>query len=413
MKREGVIKALTFTGFPDGRFIFAAPTQQQAKDIFWDDLKAMVPDWALLGGDRKTAIQESSPQTIKLANGARIIVAGLDRPQRIEGSPIDWILLDEFADMKPMTFDESILPAISTLGRPGQVRFSGKPRGRNHYYELYQRLRLGELSDEDWAYHHWTSAELLPASQIAKLKRSMDPISFEQEIMASFVNFTGRAYYTYDDDINVFEIDYVPGEDLVFALDFNQSPGTATVMQEVNAPPALRAHARKKGITIPERITNILDEVYIPRGSNSRMVAQRLAEDWGPHKGEVHLYGDPAGGAKTSSSVHGSDWELVTEVLSPVYGDRLAEMWPRSHPPVRARINAVNTRIRTAGDEVSLFVSPRCRYTRTDFEGVVLKEGTGEIEKDKDGKLTHLSDGVGYYIAERWPIGGRGESFQV
>jgi hypothetical protein len=46
-----------------------------------------------------------------------------------------------------------------------------------------------------------------------------------------------------------------------------------------------------------------------------------------------------------------------------------------------------------------------CPYLIKDFEGVRLLEGgSGEIDKHFDPKLTHPTDGLGYYIEKKWPI---------
>ena len=58
----------------------AAPTHQQARDIFWEDMKALVPVQFV------RAVRESD-LTIHLVNGSHIRVAGLDKPQRVEGRP--------------------------------------------------------------------------------------------------------------------------------------------------------------------------------------------------------------------------------------------------------------------------------------------------------------------------------------
>jgi hypothetical protein len=40
-----------------------------------------------------------------------------------------------------------------------------------------------------------------------------------------------------------------------------------------------------------------------------------------------------------------------------------------------------------------------------DFEGVrLLKGGSGEIDKKADPALTHLTDGIGYYVEAEFPI---------
>ena len=81
-RRRGVAKAIGPQAYPDAHYVFGAPTHQQAKRIFWRDIKRMVPRWALVGADPRTAISETD-LTIRFASGAEIIVFGMDRPERI------------------------------------------------------------------------------------------------------------------------------------------------------------------------------------------------------------------------------------------------------------------------------------------------------------------------------------------
>ena len=48
---------------------------------------------------------------ISLKNGAQIWVVGLDRPERIEGSPWDGGVLDEYGNMRANAWPEHIRPA--------------------------------------------------------------------------------------------------------------------------------------------------------------------------------------------------------------------------------------------------------------------------------------------------------------
>jgi hypothetical protein len=42
-----------------------------------------------------------------------------------------------------------------------------------------------------------------------------------------------------------------------------------------------------------------------------------------------------------------------------------------------------------------------------DFEGATLLDGgPGEIDKNNNEALTHLTDALGYYVHERHPLGG-------
>ena len=64
-----------------GPYFAAAPTHDQAKKIFWDDLKA----FSLCAMHPRRPSE--SERIIYLPNGSEIHVIGLDKPQRIEGVP--------------------------------------------------------------------------------------------------------------------------------------------------------------------------------------------------------------------------------------------------------------------------------------------------------------------------------------
>jgi hypothetical protein len=71
---------------------------------------------------------------------------------------------------------------------------------------------------------------------------------------------------------------------------------------------------------------------------------------------------------------------------------------PTKNPPVRERVGLVNARLRSADDTVRLVVDPKCKELTLDFESVSYKADTGEIDKDRDGARTHLSDALGYLL---------------
>ena len=88
-------------------------------------------------------------------------------------------------------------------------------------------------------------------------------------------------------------------------------------------------------------------------------------------------------------------------------------------PAVVARLNAVNARLKNAAGELRLLLEPDAApQTVRDFELVQLKDGAHHVEIDKPstepGKLrTHLSDALGYCIAEMHPVRERGSMHLV
>jgi len=399
-KRFLVLQAIAFFAHPDGWFICAAPTRQQAKDIFWGDLKRMVPNWALLTGKRSTSINESELK-IFLFNGATIQVVGMDQPMRVEGHPIDGAVVDEYGNMKEAAWSEHLRPALSTVGREGWAWLIGVPEGRNHYYKRATHA-MADATGE-WSYHHWLSREVLNEAEIRSAMRDLDRLTFEQEYEGSFLNFTGRAYYDFERSIHALPqhgLDYDPRADLVFCFDFNRAPGVAVVCQEQD-------YQGRDG-RFADQVTGVIGEVWIPKNSNTVKVCRRLAKDWGDHQGRVLCYGDATGGAKKSSSVDGSDWDLVEQTLRLTFGDALAYRYRKANPAERARVNCVNSRIMTADGTCALAVDPAAApHTVDDLEGTVLVEGgSGELDKDPDDDLTHLSDALGYYMHEEFHISG-------
>lgn len=380
-KRNLVMRAVLGSEFKGARYAALAPTHDQARRIFWDDLKAMVPDFLLAGRPHDTKM------LMKLINGSEINVIGLDKPERIEGSPWDGIVIDEIANTKPGGWEANIRPALSD--RRGWAWLIGVPEGMNHYYELAEMAKY----TAGWDLFHWLSADILPPEEIAAARATMDELTFRQEYEASFVTFQGLVYYPFTSEDNVMPCRhrYNPDAPLYLALDFNVEPGTATVIQEY------------------DHMTHVIGEIHIPRDSNTPRVCRKFIEVWGKHKSGVHVYGDATGGARGTAKVHGSDWDLVKAELRRAFPGRVTLHVPRSNPRERVRVNAVNARICAADGTRRLFVDPCCKRTIKDFRSVkVLAGSAGEIDKRSDSSISHLTDGLGYYIERRFPLRARG-----
>lgn len=391
-KRRHVRKALSFTAFPDGWFVFAAPTHLQAKRIFWNDIKAFTPKDLIVGKPSESEL------AIKLWNGATMQVMGMDQPSRIEGPPLDDILLDEFGNMKKEVWTEHIRPALSTPDRLGTADFIGVPEGRNHYYELWldaQANRTGQ-----WGAWHWLSEEILDSEEIAIAKSELDERTYKQEYEGSFESFEGVVYYAFSRDNVVERLPYDPDEDLHLCFDFNISPGTATAIQE-HAPSKISKLNTKQKLTA--LLTCIIDEIYLAKNSNTILICRNVVDRFGKHKGQVFLHGDATGGAGGSAKVMGSDWDLIEKTLRPVFGDRLRNRVPSENPRERVRINAVNSRTKSTDETIGLLVDPKCRQTIKDFEGTP-SDGAGGINKKIAPTLSHLTDGIGYFIHYKYPI---------
>jgi len=403
-KRDGIQKALVSTQ-ADGWTVFAAPTRDQAHRIFWEDLKAMVPRRFM----RKTPNETSL--TIKLLTGYELQVLGMDRPERIEGRPVDSGYFDEVDNMKVDALERNILPALATPGRPGSAWFFGVPEGRGLLWKLAKRGQ--DPSKSDWDYFHWISDTVLSAEELRPFRETMDPRAYEREFGATFHNFEDRAYYPFDWNVHAIErLEYDPALPLVFCFDFNVSPGIAVICQEQ----AYRGARRDVAPTF----TAVLAEVWIEQDSNTEKVCERLIADWKNHAGPIFLYGDATGGAKGSSRVQGSDWDLIAGrdgALRRYFGDRVRSRVQSSNPRQKVRINAMNRRLLTADGLAHMLIdATRAPHVCDDLDGVTILAGSdGEIDKAscERAMLTHVSDALGYYMHSAFPVTGRASIYRI
>ena len=159
-----------------GHVFYVAPTQGQARDIMWQTLLDL--GHPVISGSHINNLQ------IKLVNGATISLKGADRPETMRGVSLKFLVLDEYADMKPDVFEQILRPALAD--QKGCAMFIGTPMGRNHFYDLYKYADLDD--DPTYKAWHFTSYDnpLLDPDEIDIAKRSMSSYAFRQEFMASF-----------------------------------------------------------------------------------------------------------------------------------------------------------------------------------------------------------------------------------
>lgn len=161
---------------------YVAPTFNQAKDILWKLIKE-------LGKDVIESTLENTG-VIRLINGREIHLKGSDRPDTLRGVGLSYVVMDEYASMKPEVWEQIIRPTLSDV--EGGALFIGTPAGKNHFYKLFQEAASPRFSDE-WLAYTFKSVDnpFLNPKEIKAAKRSMSKASFKQEFEASFSTIGG------------------------------------------------------------------------------------------------------------------------------------------------------------------------------------------------------------------------------
>lgn len=159
-----------------GHVFYVAPTQGQARDIMWSTLLEL--------GHNVIKSSHINNLQITLVNGTVISLKGADRPETMRGVSLKFLVMDEYADMKPSVWEQILRPALAD--QKGAAMFIGTPMGRNHFYDLYQYGAMGD--DDTYKAWHFTSYDnpLLDPEEINVAKKSMSSYAFRQEFLASF-----------------------------------------------------------------------------------------------------------------------------------------------------------------------------------------------------------------------------------
>ena len=350
-----------YARFPNQKVWYVSPSYRQSKNICWTMLKDQIikHKWAKKIND--------SDLSIILKNNSLIQLKGADNEQSLRGVGLNFIVLDEFADIKPNAWYEVLRPTLSDT--KGSALFCGSPKGFNFAYDLYSR------KDKEWKSFKYTTIEggQVDQEEIDQAKNDLDERTFQQEYLATFVNYAGIIYYNFDINNNVVEDYKLHDGTIHIGMDFNIDPMCCVVAQE------------------KDNKIIIFDEIQIWSSNTAEMV-QEIKQRY---KQKVVIYPDPASKQRKTSAGGFTDLSILKNAN--------VEVRCRStHPLVRDRINAVNSKLKNVNGMSSLFMIKSCKNLIKSLQRQIYKEGTHV--PDKDSGFDHFNDALGYMIEYMYPL---------
>lgn len=171
---------------------YVCPTFNQGKDNIWNML-IKLGGMASQGGVISSVRQNEG--IIKLVNGRTIKIKGSDRPDTLRGVGLSFVVMDEYASMKPEVWDLIISPALTDYD--GAALFIGTPDGKNHFYELWtEAYKLQEAGNDQWAAFQFNSSDNphLKKDVIERKRQTLSAQAFRQEFEASFTAGGGGSF---------------------------------------------------------------------------------------------------------------------------------------------------------------------------------------------------------------------------
>lgn len=354
---------------PNQEVWYVAPTYRQAKQIVWKKLKHKLQDlkWVQKANESELSIQ--------LRNGSTISLKGADNADSLRGVGLDFIVLDEFADIDPEAWYEVLRPTLAD--KQGKALFIGTPKGIGNWaHDIYA---MEQESPQQWSSHQYTTIDggQVNAEEIEQARRDLDEKTFRQEFLATFESYTGRIFYNFDRKQHVKRWEPKGTRDLeiiYIGMDFNIDPMSAVVFV-------------REGDTL-----HAIDEIRL-FSSNTQETVEEINSRYGTSK--IWIYPDPASRQRKTSAGGSTDLTILQNAGYVV-------KCPHSHNPVRDGINAVNARLKNEAGEIKLFFDPKCKHTIESMERFTYKEGSSQ--PDKDSGYDHMADALRYAVDYMFPI---------
>jgi phage terminase large subunit len=357
-----------FASQPNKNVWYVAPTYGMARNIIFEPLKQKLDSLRWISKVNETRME------IQLVNGSKITLKGADNYDSLRGAGVDFLVMDEVADIKPEAWTEVLRPTLSAQTPPGSALFVGTPKGHNHFKDLWD---MGKKHD-DW--ESWTFTTIdggnVPQEEVEAAKESMDAKTFSQEYLATFETYSGLVYYNFslEESVKKWEQPEKPLKEVFLLCDFNVNPISGAV--------AVRTQT---GL-------HIIDEIVI-YGSNTDELAQEMRNRYQTQT--ITAFPDPAGAQRKTSAGGRTDISILQNAGFKV-------LYKPRHPAVKDRINAVNSLLLNTNKERRLFVDPKCKEVIKSLSRHTYKEGTQVPSKD-DG-FDHMCDAVGYGVEYLFPV---------
>jgi phage terminase large subunit len=340
---------------------YVAPTFKMAREIAWTKLKDMLHQFNWIEN-----VNESNLQITIKKTGSKISLKGCENYDALRGVGIDFLILDEFADIDEKAWTEVLRASIADT--QGDVLMCGSPKG---YGNWSYRMYLKGKEEEEWDSFQFTTLQggMVPKEELEQAKQDVDIRTYRQEFEGTFENYAGAVYYNFHPVDNVRQNNIDWSKPLHIGLDFNVDPMSASVAQ------------------IEKDTIHFKDEIVIYSSNTDEMV-EEIRNRYGS-KQKIFCYPDPACRQRKTSAGGRTDLTILQNAGFNV-------KCKIKHSPIRDRINAVNSRLKSATGKRHIFVNPSCKIIIRGLQRQIYKENTNI--PDKEEGFDHMNDSIGYLI---------------
>lgn len=386
----GILLALKFPGI---RGLVGAQTYTLVRDTTLQTYFEHLDNFGFAEG--KDYDWSSSLQKLTFKNGSEILFRHFDEPNKLKSLNLGFVEIEEMSDIPYDTFKMLL----------GRMRQRIKATWKNFTYRIF-----GHTNPEmqrGWVYKTFvektapnyrlitaptTQNIYLPDGFCDELKKLYDEQYYKIFVLAENGEYNNGLVIKDFTDANVKGIAYQPEMDLHISCDFNVDPMCWVF-----------AHKTDDKVFY-------FDEIAMENTTTAK-ACDEFHRRYPNHKAKVIVNGDASGDNRSCTSEY-TNYVIIKKKLLQ-YGYDVEIQIKAFNPPIKNRIMAFNSKVRSANGEICLFVDPKCEKLLYNIYNLKYKEGSSKIDiptyqqikQSKELKfLSHPMDASSYLVDYYWPI---------
>lgn len=386
----GILLALKFPGI---RGLVGAQTYTLVRDTTLQTYFEHLDNFGFTEG--KDYDWSSSLQKLTFKNGSEILFRHFDEPNKLKSLNLGFVEIEEMSDIPYDTFKMLL----------GRMRQKVKKSWKDFTYRIF-----GHTNPETcrgWVYKTFkenkspnyrlisaptTQNIYLPKGFCDELKKVYDKQYYNIFVLAQNGEYNNGLVIKDFSDENIKEITYQPEMDLHISCDFNVDPMCWVF-----------AHKTDDKVFY-------FDEIAMENTTTAK-ACDEFYRRYPNHKGKIIVNGDASGDNRSCTSEY-TNYVIINKKLLQ-FGYDVEIQIKAFNPPIKNRIMAFNSKVRSANGEVCLFVDKKCEKLLYNIYNLKYKEGSSKIDiptyqqikQSKELKfLSHPMDAASYLVDFYWPI---------
>lgn len=386
----GILLALKFPGI---RGLVGAQTYTLVRDTTLQTYFEHLDNFGFTEG--KDYDWSSSLQKLTFKNGSEILFRHFDEPNKLKSLNLGFVEIEEMSDIPYDTFKMLL----------GRMRQKVKKSWKDFTYRIF-----GHTNPETcrgWVYKTFkenkspnyrlisaptTQNIYLPKGFCDELKKVYDEQYYNIFVLAQNGEYNNGLVIKDFSDENIKEITYQPEMDLHISCDFNVDPMCWVF-----------AHKTDDKVFY-------FDEIAMENTTTAK-ACNEFYRRYPNHKGKIIVNGDASGDNRSCTSEY-TNYVIINKKLLQ-FGYDVEIQIKAFNPPIKNRIMAFNSKVRSANGEVCLFVDKKCEKLLYNIYNLKYKEGSSKIDiptyqqikQSKELKfLSHPMDAASYLVDFYWPI---------